>query len=143
MPRVLIADDNVQNAELLEAYLDGTGWDTRLAANGDETLAIAKEWTPDVILLDVMMPKLSGFEVCKRLRADPATRDIGVLMVTALDQANDIERAIDAGTDDFMTKPIHKSELLLRTRALVESRSEPTALDRGLGYFRRAIQQGA
>ncbi len=143
MPRVLIADDNVQNAELLEAYLDGTGWDTKLAANGEETLALAKEWMPDVILLDVMMPKLSGFEVCKKLRADAATRGIGVLMVTALDQANDIERAIDAGTDDFMTKPIHKSELLLRARALVESRAEATDLDRGLDYFRRAIQQGA
>ncbi len=143
MPRVLIADDNVQNAELLEAYLDGTGWDTKLATDGADTLAVAKEWQPDVILLDVMMPKLSGFEVCKRLRADPATRGIGVLMVTALDQQNDIERAIDAGTDDFLTKPIPKSELLLRTRALLESRSEPTELDRGLGYFRRAIQQGA
>ena len=143
MPRVLIADDNVQNAELLEAYLEGTGWDTKLAVNGEEALQLAHEWKPDVILLDIMMPKLSGFEVCKKLRADDATRDIGVLMVTALDQANDVERAIDAGTDDFMTKPIHKSELLLRTRAMVESRSEPTELDRGLGYFRRAIQQGA
>lgn len=143
MPRVLIADDNVQNAELLEAYLDGTGWDTKLAANGEETLQLAKEWVPDVILLDVMMPKLSGFEVCKKLRADAATRGIGILMVTALDQPNDIERAIDAGTDDFMTKPIHKSELLLRARALVESRAEATDLDRGLDYFRRAIQQGA
>mgnify|MGYP001806561546 CR=1 FL=1 len=143
MPRVLIADDNVQNAELLEAYLDGTGYDTKLAANGDETLQLAREWKPDVILLDIMMPKLSGFEVCKKLRADAATRDIGVLMVTALDQPNDIERAIEAGTDDFMTKPIHKSELLLRTRALVESRGEVTELDRGLGYFRRAIQHGA
>jgi two-component system alkaline phosphatase synthesis response regulator PhoP len=143
MPRVLIADDNVQNAELLEAYLDGTGWDTRLAANGEETLQVARDWKPDVILLDVMMPKLSGFEVCKKLRADAATRNVGILMVTALDQANDIERAIDAGTDDFMTKPIHKSELLLRTRALVESRGEATDLDRGLDYFRRAIQQGA
>ncbi len=143
MPRVLIADDNVQNAELLEAYLDGTGWDTRLATNGEETLQMAREWMPDVILLDVMMPKLSGFEVCKKLRADAPTRGIGVLMVTALDQANDIERAIDAGTDDFMTKPIHKSELLLRARAMVESRAQTTDLDRGLDYFRRAIQQGA
>ncbi len=140
MPRVLIADDNVQNAELLEAYLDGTGWDTKLAVNGEEALQLAREWQPDVLLLDVMMPKLSGFEVCKKLRADTATRGIGILMVTALDQANDIERAVDAGTDDFITKPIHKSELLLRTRALVESRGEPTDLDRGLGYFRRAIQ---
>lgn len=143
MPRVLIADDNIQNAELLEAYLDGTGWDTRLAANGEEAVAVAREWMPDVILLDVMMPKLSGFEVCKLLRAEPATRDIGILMVTALDEPNDVERAINAGTDDFMTKPIHKSELVLRTRAMIESRAEASEVDRGLAYFRLAIQQGA
>ena len=64
-----------------------------------------------------MMPKISGFEVCKRLRADPATRDIAVLMITALDQPSDIDRAVEAGTDDFLTKPINKTELLLRVRA--------------------------
>ncbi|MEO2090549.1 MAG: translation elongation factor Ts, partial [Gemmataceae bacterium] len=95
MPRVLIADDNQQNAELLEAHLDGTGWETQIAVNGEETLKLTKEWTPDVILLDVMMPKFSGFEVCKRLRADAATKGVGVIMVTALDQPNDIERAIE------------------------------------------------
>ncbi len=142
MPRVLIADDNRQNAELLEAHLDGTGWDTRIAVNGEETLAAAAEWTPDVILLDVMMPKFSGFEVCKRLRADPAAKGIGVLMVTALDQPNDIERAIDAGTDDFLTKPINKTELLLRVRALLDATGEPTDVARGLAYFRR-VQHGA
>src|SRR4051812_29034833 len=89
MPPVLIADDNQANAELLEAHLDGTGFDTRIAVNGEETLAAAREWSPDVVLLDVMMPRLSGFEVCQRLRADPATHAIGVLMVTALDQPTD------------------------------------------------------
>ena len=141
MPRVLIADDNAQNAELLEAYLDGTGWDTRLAANGEETLQVAREWMPDVILLDVMMPKLSGFEVCKRLRADPATAKVGVLMVTALDQPTDIERAVEVGTDDFVTRPVNKTELLLRIRALAAAVSEPTPTDRALAYFRR-VQQG-
>lgn len=139
MPRVLIADDNQQNAELLEAHLSGTGWDTAIAVNGEETLKLAKEWAPDVVLLDVMMPKYSGFEVCKRLRADPATRGVGVLMVTALDQPTDIDRAVDAGTDDFLTKPINKTELLLRVKALLAAKDEPTDVARGLAYVRRVL----
>lgn len=140
MPRVLIADDDQRNAELLEAHLDGTGWETRIAVNGEETLNVAREWNPDVVLLDVMMPKFSGFEVCKRLRAEAATAGVGVLMITALDQPNDIERAIDAGTDDFLTKPINKTELLLRIRAALEAKGEPSDVARGLAYFRRALQ---
>jgi DNA-binding response OmpR family regulator len=141
MPRILIADDNKPNAELLEAHLDGTGFDTRIAVNGEEALAAAREWQPDVILLDVMMPRLSGFEVCQRLRADAATRDAGVLMVTALDQPTDVEQGVAAGTDDFLTKPINKTELLLRVRALLESRRQATPTDRALAYMER-VQQG-
>src|SRR5262245_6681683 len=87
--RVLIADDHVQGAELMEAYLGETPYETRTATNGQDTLRTVVEWRPDLILLDIMMPRISGFEVCKRLRADPATRDIGILMVTALDQPAD------------------------------------------------------
>lgn len=140
MTRILIADDNPQNAELMEAHLDGTGYETHVAKNGEETLAVAREWKPDVLLLDVMMPKMSGFEVCKRLRADPATKDIGVLMISALDQVTDIERAVDAGTEDFLTKPVHKIELLLRVRALLEAREQASEVERGLAYFRRVLQ---
>src|SRR5262249_14063177 len=93
MPRILIADDNQPNAELLEAHLDGTGYETRISANGEDTLATARDWKPDIILLDITMPRLSGFEVCKRLRSDPATRDTAILMVTALDQPTDVEKA--------------------------------------------------
>ena len=142
MPRILIADDNQPNAELLEAHLDGTGFDTRIVFNGEDTLKVAKEWTPDIILLDVMMPRLSGFEVCQQLRAHPATKDVAVLMVTALDQSTDVERAVDAGTDDFITKPINKTELLLRVRAMLESRTKATTpTDRALAYIGR-VQQG-
>src|SRR5437588_10665337 len=118
-PRILIADDNPQGVELLEAYLADSGYELRTAADGDETLREVAAWQPDLILLDIMMPRISGFEVCKRLRADPATQDIAVLMVTALDQPGDVERAVEAGTDDFLSKPINKSELLLRVRALL------------------------
>ena len=134
-PRVLIADDNPQGVELLEAYLSGTDYEIRTAADGDETLRQVKDWGPDLILLDIMMPKLSGFEVCKRLRKDPATRDVAVLMITALDQPSDIERAVDAGTDDFVTKPINKSELLLRVRSVLRSRLNKLELERALAYI--------
>ncbi len=141
MPRILIADDNPSNADLLEAHLDGAGFETKLVYNGEDTLAAARAWKPDLILLDVMMPKLSGFEVCRRLRADAATRDVSVLMVTALDQSTDVETAVEAGTDDFITKPINKTELLLRVRAMLASRHEPTEVDRALAYIGR-VQQG-
>jgi DNA-binding response OmpR family regulator len=88
-----------------------------------------------------MMPKMSGFEVCRRLRADAQTRDIAVLMVTALDQSTDVETAVEAGTDDFLTKPINKTELLLRIRAILESRSKPNELERALTYIGR-VQAG-
>ena len=141
MPKILIADDNQANAELLEAHLDGSGYDMRIATNGEETLTTARDWQPDVLLLDVMMPKFSGFEVCEKLRRDPNTKDISVLMVTALDQPTDVERAVDAGTDDFITKPINKTELLLRVRAMLQSRSEANEVDRTLAYMGR-VQQG-
>src|SRR4051812_43329177 len=137
MPRILIADDNQPNAELLEAHLDGSGFDTKIVTNGEDTLSAARDWKPDLILLDVMMPKLSGFEVCQRLRADPATRGVCVLMVTALDQPTDVEKAVDAGTDDFITKPINKTELLLRVRAALESRTREDPIDRALAYMGR------
>lgn len=141
MTRILIADDNQANAELLEAHLDGSGLDTRIAVNGEQTLQLAKDWPADVVLLDIMMPKLSGFEVCKRLRADGATKDIGVLMVTALDRATDVERAVEVGTDDFLTKPINKVELLHRIRAIVAARAAASPIERGLAYL-RGVQQG-
>ena len=141
MPRILITDDSQLNAELLEAHLEGTGFDTKIVSNGDDALKAAKEWKPDVILLDVMMPKISGFEVCRRLRADANTQDIGVLMITALDQPTDVEQGVSSGTDDFITKPINKTELLLRVRAMLESRSQGSGVDRTLAYLGR-VQQG-
>jgi PleD family two-component response regulator len=140
-PRVLIADDNPQGVELLEAYLSGSDYDIRTAADGEETLRQVKQWRPDLILLDIMMPKISGFEVCKRVRADHATRDIAVLMITALDQPSDVERAVEAGTDDFLTKPINKAELLLRVRSLLKSRLTKRDLDRALAYI-EAVEKG-
>jgi PleD family two-component response regulator len=140
-PRVLIADDNPQGAELLEAYLSNTDYELRIASDGEQTMNLVGSWQPDLIMLDVMMPRISGFEVCKRLRANPATRDIAVLMVTALDQPSDIERAVEAGTDDFLSKPINKTELLLRARSLLRCRQYKRELDRALAYI-EAVERG-
>ncbi len=134
-PRVLIADDNPQGVELLEAYLGDSNYEIQTAADGEETLQKVRSFQPDLLLLDIMMPKISGFEVCKRLRADPGTRDVAVLMITALDQLSDIERAVEAGTDDFLTKPINKTELLLRVRSALKSRLNKRDLDRALAYI--------
>jgi CheY-like chemotaxis protein len=139
-PKILIADDNPQGVELLEAYLSELDCEIRTAADGEETLRVVAEWEPDLILLDIMMPRISGFEVCKQLRANPKTRDIAILMVTALDQPSDIERAVEAGTDDFLTKPINKLELLLRVRSLLKGRLYKRELDRALLYFAEVEQ---
>jgi len=116
--RILIADDNQPNRELLEAYLAEVDCDIEHAVDGQDTLAKVKSFQPHLILLDVMMPKLSGFEVCQKLKADPATRKIMVLMVTALNEAGDIERAVQAGTNDFVSKPVNKLELLSRVKTM-------------------------
>jgi two-component system, OmpR family, alkaline phosphatase synthesis response regulator PhoP len=135
LPRILIAEDDPQGAELLEAYFAGADYDLQTAADGEETLRKVKDWQPDLILLDVMMPKISGFEVCKRIKSNPATSDIVVLMITALDQPSDIDRAVDVGTNDFLTKPINKIELLLRVRAALKARQHKAQLDQALAYI--------
>jgi two-component system, OmpR family, alkaline phosphatase synthesis response regulator PhoP len=140
-PRVLIADDNPQGAELLEAYLTDSNYELRIASDGEQTLQMVKAWNPDLILLDIMMPRISGFEVCKRLRADPTSADIVVLMITALDQPSDIDRAVEAGTDEFLSKPINKSELLLRVRSLLRTRQYKRELERALAYI-EAVERG-
>ncbi len=128
--RVLIADDNPQILELLEAYLEPLGVRVLLAADGEATLAAVERDQPDLILLDVMMPKRSGFEVCRLLKEDRRYRDIPIIMVTALNEAGDIERARECGADDFLSKPVNKIELLARVQNLLKLRNLKQALDR-------------
>ncbi len=118
--KILIADDNQPNCELLEAYLTGLDCVVAFAADGRETLEQVKVFQPDLILLDVMMPRLSGFEVCRQLKDDPETSRIMILMVTALNELGDIERAVQAGTDDFLSKPVNKVELLKRVENMLK-----------------------
>lgn len=118
--RILIVDDNAANRELLEAHLLGLDCDLDFAEDGQQTLTKVAECAPDLILLDVMMPKLSGFEVCKQLKSNPETSGIMILMVTALNELGDIERAVEAGTNDFLSKPVGKVELLKRVENMLK-----------------------
>jgi len=137
---ILIADDTEQNVELLQAYLDELGCRVVTASDGQETIDRVADSRPDLILLDIMMPKLSGFEVCRKLKADPATRSIPICMVTALTEEGDIERAVEAGTDDFLSKPINKWELLTRVRSLLRVRHLQNELERTLSYLEEVDQ---
>ena len=134
--RILIADDNQPNVELLEAFLAEVDCDIAVAVDGRDTLEKVASFQPDLILLDVMMPKLSGFEVCKTIKSDPKTRRIMVLMVTALNERGDIERGVDSGTDDFLSKPVNKVELVKRVQNMLKLRHVTDELER----LRRYIQ---
>jgi len=133
--KILIADDNVPNIELLEAYLTGFDHEIETAGDGVETLEKVKTFAPDLILLDIMMPKLSGFEVCEKLKNDPKTQEIMILMVTALSELGDIERAVNAGCDDYLSKPVNKFELLKRVDNMLRLRSVTNELERLKRYI--------
>jgi len=133
--RVLIADDNEPNRELLEVYLADIDCEIATAVDGKDTLEKVAAFHPDVILLDVMMPKLSGFEVCQRLKTDPATSPIMVLMVTALGELGDIERAVESGTDDFLSKPVNRVELVKRVENMLKLRHVTDELERLRKYI--------
>ena len=133
--KILIADDNQQNCELLEAYLAAENYEIDMASDGQNTLDKVASNQPDLILLDIMMPKLSGYEVCQQLKRSNATKDIPVLMVTALNEMGDIEKAVAAGCDDFLTKPVNKLELTTRVRSLLRVRHLTNERDRLLAYL--------
>jgi two-component system, cell cycle response regulator len=116
--RVLVVDDVPANAKLLEARLTAEYFDVVTATSGAQALAICERAQCDIVLLDVMMPEMDGFEVCRRLKAGPATHHIPVVMVTALDQPSDRVRGLEAGADDFLTKPVSDIALVARVRSL-------------------------
>ena len=140
-PTILVVDDNQQNLELLQAYLEDLDCETVPAHDGPEALDIIAVRKPDLILLDVMMPKMSGFEVCKRVKNDPKTSDIPVIMVTALNEFGDIERGIDSGTDDFISKPVNKLELLTRVKTMLKLKHLTDKLERTLAYLSEMEKQ--
>lgn len=140
--RILIADDNATNVELLEVYLSDVECDIGIAVDGRDTLDKVASFKPDLILLDVMMPKLSGFEVCKQLKGDPQTSQIMILMVTALNELGDIERAVNAGTDDFLSKPVNKLELVKRVENMLKLRHVTDERDR-LRQYIQGMEDGS
>lgn len=140
--KLLIADDNERNCELLEAYLTDEGYEFVFAYDGQQTLDRVDETSPDLILLDIMMPRFSGYEVCERLKGDKQTAQIPILMVTALNKQADIEKAVAAGCDDFLTKPVNGLELKTRVKSLLRVRHLTNEVERLLEYVARVEEGG-
>lgn len=119
MPLILVVDDTPQNLDLLTRRLRSQGYEVATAADGVEALARVAELAPDLVLLDIMMPRLDGIETVRRLKADPAHRHIPVILVTAKSDPRDVIAGLDAGGDDYLTKPIDHAALLARVRSML------------------------
>ncbi|MDY6863558.1 MAG: adenylate/guanylate cyclase domain-containing protein [Thermodesulfobacteriota bacterium] len=128
--RILVVDDNIQNVELLDAYLGVAGYEVIKAYNGEEALEMVKKENPHLILLDIMMPKLNGYEVCRILKDDEKTRFTPIVMITALTELEDKIKGLEIGADDFLTKPFNKVELLTRVKSLLRLKYLRDELDR-------------
>lgn len=139
--RILIADDNQANCELLDAYLAGLDCEVDFAVDGQDTLDKVKSFKPDLILLDIMMPKLNGFEVCQQIKSDSELKRTMILMVTALNERGDIERAVQAGTDDFLSKPVNQIELVKRVENMLKLKGVTDEVERLRKYIEEMEQQ--
>lgn len=128
--RVLVVDDEELNRKLLRGLLTSRGFDVEEAANGEEALRKVHEISPDLVLLDIMMPRVDGLKVCRELKQNPRTQLIPVILLTALSALDDRVAGLEAGADDFLTKPFHQPELLARVRALIRMKQLTNQLER-------------
>jgi CheY-like chemotaxis protein len=134
--RILVVDDEAAIRDYETALLSELGHEVLTAADGAEALRLAREKQPHLILLDIMMPEISGIEVCRQLRADPRTRAIRVIVVSAVDAKRALEESIIAGADDFLAKPIHALELMVRVRSILRVRNIPDEEERLEAYVK-------
>lgn len=138
-PLVMVVDDDWMNREVLEAHLEDAGCDVLLAHDGPTALALAREHDPDLVLLDINMPGMSGYEVCARLKSDEQTQFTSVVMVTALEADDDKIRAIEAGADDFLTKPFNSMMMITRIRSLLRIKQLHDELEDRNDLLRRVL----
>src|SRR6266568_1775933 len=129
MAVVLVVDDGAANRQLVQAYLAGIDCEVRMAENGESALEKIQAEPPDLVLLDVQMPGLDGYEVCRRIKAGPRGRLLPVVMITALNQTDDRVRALESGADDFMAKPVDRVELVARVRSALRLKALYNTLD--------------
>jgi len=122
-PRILVADDNPANVDILQTRLAVHGYEIVTASDGEEALAVAREKQPDLILLDVMMPRMDGLEVCRRLKADTALPFIPIILVTAKADTKDIVAGLEAGGDEYLTKPVDQAALVARVKSMLRSKA--------------------
>ena len=143
-PRILIVDDNEANRDILDARLKVHGYELLQAADGEEALDAARQHLPDLILLDVMMPKLDGFEVCRRLKGDASLPFMPIILVTAKADSADIVAGLEAGADEYLTKPIDQQALVARVRSVLRTKAlhdEVQAQAADLATWNRTLEQ--
>lgn len=141
LSRILVVDDNKQARHLLSERLTACGYPVVTAKDGAEALAEIERWPPDLVLLDVMMPNMSGFEVCQRIKANPRNRLIPIVLITALTELEDRVRGLEAGADDFLAKPFHKAELLARVSNLLKVKELNDQLEEYRGHLEDRVRE--
>jgi PleD family two-component response regulator len=138
-PKILIVDDEEKNLKLMGMMLQSYGYDFQTAKNGREALEKTKEYSPDMIFLDIMMPEMDGYETCRKLREDPATQFIPVVMVSALGDQEARNKGLEAGANDFLTKPVDKTEIAVRTKNLLRVKEFEDFLQQHNGFLEAEV----
>lgn len=140
-PRILVVDDNETNRDILETRLTASGYEVVQAGDGEEALIAARKHLPDLILLDIMMPKINGIDVCRELKSDSTLPFIPIVLLTAKGETDDVVMGLDAGADEYLTKPVEHAALLARVRAILrlkvlqDKKQEPVERASGTDIF--------